>query len=234
MIIRIAIALMSLAIMSQAGVASADTATYVLGLKGMDCAGCEKKITEALGGVEGMGSIEKTSFALQKACVKGDGLTEDSLRATIAGIGYELTSVETVEECPPDLRPGAKAAVWSDTEGLDASIVSRGDKVKLKDIAVAGKYTVVDFGAPWCGPCHKVEAELKTYLRAHDDTAVRAVNLDAADPMASFALPVAQQHLKFASGLPYFIVLGPKGKKVYSGQSLEEAMSAIATSRGDS
>ena len=80
-------------------------------------------------------------------------------------------------------------------------VVSHGEAVDLTKLAAAGKFTVYDFGAPWCEPCYGVADALKVYLGQHNDTAVRAVVLDAGDPKQSFALPVVKQYLEFAAGL---------------------------------
>ena len=177
--------------------------------------------------------MESISFSAKGACVKGSDLSAERLGPVIAKLGYTLEAVEAVDACPASLSPEAREAPWADPDGANAKTISKGEKVKLKAHLVPDSYTLFDFGAPWCGPCHEAEAKLKVYLKAHSDTAVRAINLDAPDADGSFALPVASQHLKWATGIPYFVVMDPSGKELYRGQELSAATSAIDAHRGE-
>ena len=58
------------------------------------------------------------------------------------------------------------------------------------------------------------EKLLRDYLSDHPDVALRAVVLDAQDAKTSFDMPVVAQHLQTAPGLPYFILVNPKGKTI--------------------
>ena len=147
------------------------------------------------------------------------------------GAGYEIGSIEAVDACPPGVDGRGKPSPWSDTHGLDVRIVSTGDKIALKDQRVDGKFTIVDFGASWCGPCHLLAKRVAAYMKTHDDVAVRAVELEGATPEASFALPVARQHLSFAPGLPWVIAFAPSGRKIYEGGDVDALLAAIDAAR---
>jgi len=203
----------------------------IVNIEGMDCVGCNKKVATSLGAADGVASVF-ANFAVKGACLELDGKLDESTLAERLkkDTGYIVTGVEAAERCPRDLRP-SKVDPWADTGDLDAEVVSTGDKVKLSSILVAEKFTIVDFGAPWCGPCLQSAAAFKTYLGEHSDVAVRAIWLDGEDPKASFALPVAVQHLSLAPGLPWFIAYSPLGKAIYKGQDHDEVLAAIGNAR---
>ena len=209
----------------------ASAETLVVNIDGMNCISCEGKLTEALEAVPEVSKVT-VSFDAKGACVAGKA-DRDAVQQAIAAVGpYEIASIESVERCPPRMVAGDKTNPWlSIPEGLDAEIISFGKEVDLAPNLAAGKFTIVDFGAPWCGPCHEVAAELKTYLGAHDDVAVRAITLDADTPKVSFNMPAAQQHLKFAGGLPYLLVFDAHGKRIYKGGDLKAATAAIEKKR---
>jgi thiol-disulfide isomerase/thioredoxin len=50
----------------------------------------------------------------------------------------------------------------------------------------AGKVTVLDFWATWCGPCLKSMPHLDALARRHPEIAVLAINID--DPAEAWAL----------------------------------------------
>jgi thiol-disulfide isomerase/thioredoxin len=57
-----------------------------------------------------------------------------------------------------------------------------GERVSLP----AGKVTVLDFWATWCGPCLRAMPHLDALARAHPDVAVLAINID--DPAEAWSL----------------------------------------------
>jgi thiol-disulfide isomerase/thioredoxin len=195
-----------------------------------DC--CAQKVASVLAGLPFVASAG-ASFDEQRACIvarEGSVLDEAAVRAALEAAGYPVKATQPVDACPPHLVP--RREPWDAYPDVDAKVVSRGEAVRLQDLRVPDGFTVVDFGAPWCGPCFTVAGELATYLRGHPDTHVRVVWLDAKDAVASFALPAAQEHLRFAAALPWFVVIDPRGKRIHEGGDAAEAMRAIDKARG--
>ncbi|MEE2752205.1 MAG: cation transporter [Myxococcota bacterium] len=204
----------------------------VVDIKSMTCRGCETKVTEALSPIETVAKVH-TSFSEKAACLELTGETSiASIEAAIASIEYTAENARSVTLCPTALVSKSRTDAWRDTAGLDVEVISRGEAIDLATHRVPDKFTVFDFGAPWCGPCVVAAKRLKAYLSAHPDTAVRAVVLDAPDPEASFALPAAQQYLQWASGLPYFEVRRPDGKRIYKGTDVTKLLASIDKERG--
>ena len=218
-----------------AGPAAASSSDHVVvRVSGMDCAGCNNKVTSALEGLAFVTAVQ-SSFSAQAACGDLVGpLDEAAVRAAIDTTGYGFVSVEAVAACPPDLL-GAAAAPWDRHEaGLDVVTISHGEGVDLAANRATGKYTVFDFGASWCGPCHEAAGVLAAYLGEHADVAVRVIELGGADPAASYAQPVVSQHLSSAPGIPWLIVQGPDGKVLKRTPSPDKAIAAIDRHRSRS
>lgn len=198
----------------------------LLDVGGMGDECCAQNVSAALQAMPFVRSVA-VSPADGKACATlKAALDEAALRAGIVAAGYTVTTLTPVEACPAGLVPARKDP-WDGVNGLDAIVISRGEAVDLSAHAAVGKFTVYDFGAPWCAPCFTTAETLRTYLGAHNDVAVRVVYLDQADALASFALPAAKQHLQFAAALPWFVVQDAKGRSVYKGTDVAAAIAAI-------
>ncbi len=206
---------------------AAETTRYLVKVSGMDCASCNAKITGALEALEPVLAVH-ASFAEQAACFESrEAVDEVAVQAAITGLGYAFVGIEEVSGCPPGLN-GKLPAPWARrSEGLDVVTISRGETVDLVAHLADGKYTVVDFGAPWCGPCHEAAEALAAYMRTHEDVAVRAVDLEGQTPDASYAQPVVAQHLEYVSGIPWLIAYTPNGKVLVRHRSVEKITAAI-------
>ena len=198
-------------------------------VEGMTCVSCEAKLVKALSRLDSV--TDASAFAAAgRACATAAATVDHAtIKAAIAGIGYTVTAIAPDPACensdsrfPPN---------WADTEGLDARIISSGEEVNLMEHAAEGKFTIYDFGAPWCGPCHVAEKMLKDYLRDHNDVAVRAIVLDSDDPKVSFKMPAAAQHLQSAAGLPHFVVVSPTGKTVFTGSDVVRVLKKLDKKR---
>ncbi len=192
-----------------------------------DCASCAGELATALGGVRGVDSV---SVASDWACVTTNAAMSTETLATAARGCDDLVlgSVDVAPACPSPPAPATSKDPWAaPPAGADVQVVSRGEAFDMKSKLVAGKFTIVDFGASWCGPCHAAAKLMGRYAVDHPDVAIRVVSLDAKDAKASFALPAAAAHLADASGIPWFLVYDASGKSVYRGGDPAKALATI-------
>jgi copper chaperone CopZ/thiol-disulfide isomerase/thioredoxin len=210
---------------------SAERPTLVT-VTGMDCAGCEAEIAEALRGVPGVSAVV-ASFVDGRACVTvARTVEEQAIRDALGALKLEATAFVAADACPGAVaRPSARDP-WADVADIDLKTVSTGEDFALADVVVPGRFTLIDFGAPWCGPCHAAVKVLHPYVQAHPDVAVRAVSLAGANASAAFATPAAKRWLVDAPGIPWLVVVAPDGKVVYRGQDAADAIRAIDRRRG--
>ena len=207
---------------------TSDAASHVVvRLSGMDCGGCNLKVKDALEALGFLGSVE-ASFAEQSACGELSGtLDEQRIAAAIVGIGYTFVSADSVVSCPVSLG-GELPEPWAGrSEGLDVETISQGEEVVLEAHVAPGRFTLIDFGAAWCGPCHDAAERLRLYLGEHGDVSVRVVNLGGKTPDDSYQQPVVNQHLKYVKGIPWFLVYGPTGRVLARTQEVDKAIAAI-------
>lgn len=202
----------------------------LLDVSGADDDCCATKVTATLEALPFVGTAV-TSVEKAQACASLTGPVDASaITAALTTAGYGATNIRVVAACPEGLVPTARNA-WAGAEGLDVRLVSHGETVDLPTVLAAGKFTIVDFGAAWCGPCFAAADRITAYLRLHSDVAVRAVELGGADAKASFAQPIVKQHLQWAEGLPYFLVFDASGKNIYKGSDVDALLGAIDRKR---
>lgn len=199
--------------------------SLLIHVAGMDDACCAQKVAVALRAVESVQGVYVATDG--RACVTSPvAVPHDGVKSALTAAGYTATALEAVDRCPDGLI-APTGDPWTGIDDLDAKVISRGEVADLAAFAAVGKFTVYDFGADWCAPCHTTVAALQAYMRSHTDVAVRAVILGGADAKASFAAPIVKQHLQFAAGLPYLIVRSAAGKTVYEGSDVVAALAAI-------
>ena len=205
----------------------AHAGSVLVKVSGMDCAGCSGKLGDALEGLDFVDGA-KASFTEQAVCGPLTGaLDEAAVTSAIGTTGLTLVSITAVDTCPEALR-APPAEPWDKhQDGLDVQTISHGEEVDLAAHRADGKYTIFDFGAWWCAPCHEAAGVLAAHMREHDDVAVRAIELGGENPAASYEHPAVAQHLANAPGLPWMVVMAPDGKVLKRHQSAEKILAAI-------
>src|SRR2546430_370673 len=85
-----------------------------------------------------------------------------------------------------------------------------------QDVLGAAKPVVVDFWAPWCGPCRAVTPILEQLAEEHDRVVFTKLNLDESPDYAArygvLSIPTA---ILFENGEPKETVIGARPRSYY-------------------
>ena len=199
---------------------AAPPGSLVLSLRDITCQSCGHSVVAML---ERQPGIMGASFDRDSAEIEvelGDGApSADELVELIHQAGYEAKVGAGLGSYAPSIEF---------EDGLDVEWLSRaGEAVPIEDHLEAGKVTVFDFYATWCGPCREVDEEMRRILAEHDDVSLKKLNI------VDWDSPIAKQELGRVSGLPYVEVYGRDGKRVaaISGLDLKRLNRAIEKGR---
>lgn len=198
----------------------ADTITFTV--IGIDCQGCAKPILGALRGVDG---VKSAKLDWQKGIAAVDvpaTFNREKLRTAMTDLGFEAVFPG---ETRKDIEPLAPDVLKT----LDIRTDAKGAKIDIRKTVAAGKITIVDFYADWCGPCKVLEMRLHNFMSAHPGLALRRVNVGKWDTPAA-----AQATREFrAEALPYIRVYDAKGNFVadVTGGMWDQVLNAIEKAR---
>lgn len=195
----------------------ASAAHTVVSLQGIDCQSCGMSVVEALQKSDGVFDVSFDKDTAEVAVAYDAAVVGPPQFIAIAqDLGYRAS------EGPGE---GAYIPEVEFPPALDVEQISKeGEAVDIDAALAAGKVTVVDFHAIWCGPCRKVDRHMLSVLRERDDVALRKVNV------VDWDSAVAQQHLQGVESLPYILVYDRSGKRVakIAGLDLDGLDAAIA------
>jgi copper chaperone CopZ/thiol-disulfide isomerase/thioredoxin len=177
--------------------------TQVYSIQGADCASCAEAIKGELKKIPGVRKVEFDKHAVEITVKMDDRVADGAILAGVARAREGLTAV---------VGPGKDAYLAAEPfpAGADFRVLtSDGSAVgPLPKLAVAGKYTVFDVYADWCGPCRVVDERLRTIVAARSDVAVRKLNV------VDFDRPLARELGAGFDTLPFLVVITPAGRKV--------------------
>jgi thioredoxin 1 len=184
-------------------VSAAAEQTFVseFNVAGLACDSCAATATEALQKMPGVTKATVT-FATRRARVESNRRIGDAeFRAALAKFGYEARF--PTDRVIPPLTSEERAQ-------LDIKVASHGEAFDVRKHLARGKYTIFDFWAEWCGPCHVLTPKIERLVQERSNVALRTIDLKQWDSAAG---KQATKEFK-VPGLPYVRVYGPDGKFV--------------------
>lgn len=203
----------------QSGTAIADR-QRVFSVQGSNCGNCEEEVGPYLKKLKGVKSWSFDAKNSEFTMTLADNVTDQAVVATFERQGcYRAV---------PGAGQGAKLGAYKpETYPEDADlrfVTEKGEAVgPLEKLAVPGKYTVLDFYADWCGPCHVVDKQLRDVVATRKDVAIRKLNV------VNFETPLARELGRKLKALPFVVVFDPSGKRIeISGNDPKKLAAALA------
>jgi thioredoxin 1 len=185
-------------------------------IAGLSCAGCESTAREALQKISGVTKAEVLFDTGRGRIEATRAVSEGDIRRALQKFGFEARFAG--DPVLPPLTDAERAQ-------LDIRVASRGAAFDVRKQLAPGKYTIVDFWAEWCGPCHVLTPKIERLVKESANVALRTIDLQSWD---SAAAKQATAEFKLA-GLPYVRVYGPDGKFIGAvvGNDIEKIKSLI-------
>ena len=193
--------------------------SQVYSITGVDCVDCSNPIKAQVKKVKGVKKIAFDMHKVELTVSMDDHVTDAAVVAAIAGAGAGFGA--TVGPGKGSYIPFGKYPSGADVIALTDNGSAVGPLEKLR---VAGKYTVFDLYADWCGPCRVVDNELRSILEGRTDIAVRKLNV------VDFKSPLAREQGGRLRALPYLVIFSPTGKRTeLVGASTNKLSVALST-----
>jgi thiol-disulfide isomerase/thioredoxin len=101
---------------------------------------------------------------------------------------------------------------------LEGNRGQEGESFDLGKVVSQGKFTLVDFWSPYCGPCLRMAPYMESLAAKRSDLKVVKLNINRAGVQGiDWKSPLAQQYN--IKSVPFLVIFDKQGKKIAEGQS---------------
>ncbi len=109
---------------------------------------------------------------------------------------------------------------------LEVNSEKPGEEINIKSSIVYGKYTIIDFSSPFCGPCQQLKPFLQQLHSKRPDIVVRAFDINREGSQGiDWQSPLAQQYN--LRSVPYFKIFNEKGVQIAEGRDATQQVIAV-------
>jgi thiol-disulfide isomerase/thioredoxin len=168
-------------------------------IEGLSCGACANTAKRALSVIAGVDSAA-VDFQSKKAVVYASrGISQKKIEEVVSSKNFE--AVFPGEEL-------VKPLTGEQKKGLDIATIKGGKKLSFSKHLAAGKITIFDFYADWCGPCKIYSPKLENLLQNDENLALRKV--DVVDWKSDLAKQLTKDYK--VPALPFTLIFNEKGE----------------------
>lgn len=169
----------------------ASNSQTVISIEDLTCASCLKPVTNKLKKGPGIQSIE---FDLTKVELHIDYDPKATNPEKILELAKSSADMRFI--MGPGKGSYPKGLTYKDELDVQ-TIVKAGEAIDIEKHLAAGKVTIVDFSAQWCGPCRTLAKHVYDLLVENPALALRKIEI------VDWESPISRKYLGAASDLPY-------------------------------
>lgn len=141
---------------------------------------------------------------------------------------YAVVSLSSCARTLSDRIPAANQKNNAAEGYVDVNADNPGEEVNVKSSVVYGKYTIVDFTSPGCGPCQEIKPYLQQLHDVRPDIVVRSFDINREGTKGiDWDSPLVKQY--GLRSVPSFKIFNERGLLVAEGKDASQQVLSVLT-----